>query len=165
MGRPVILRRGQQAGIVRRLAEALHQRRDELVGRQASEGSVFRRNNDIETPRWRRDHLLPRQAVQRQLGGVGGHAQRLAGIPGGEVMPSACSEASNVITGVLPLQTWFHTRKVSYFDTLCDHMSDYGFIREKVDFLTPCAHKSQNCEVVQHETVLSRRWDLRGPVK
>ena len=71
----VILRGGEKARVVGEV-EALHQRRDKLVGRKTGERAVFRRHDDVKTSRRRSDHLLLCETVKGELGGGGGNAQR-----------------------------------------------------------------------------------------
>ena len=62
MGCAVILRCRQEPCIVG-LVYPLHQRRNKLICRQASQNAVFRRNNHVEAPCGLCDHILPGEPV------------------------------------------------------------------------------------------------------
>src|SRR5437667_1776704 len=68
MGRSVVLRRRQKTCVVGQ-AKTLHQIRNELISRKASERLVFRRNNNVEAAGRRSDHLLFTKAINCEFGG------------------------------------------------------------------------------------------------
>ena len=70
MRRAVILCGRQQARVVGEI-EVLHQRRDKLVGGKTTERAIFRREDDVKTPRRRSDEHFVFETVQRELGGIG----------------------------------------------------------------------------------------------
>ncbi len=74
----------------------LHQRRDKLLGGKAAERDIFRRKDDVEAARRRSDQPLFCQAVQRELGGSGGNAERRPGLTGGKVIPSAGGKTTDI---------------------------------------------------------------------
>ena len=98
MGRTVILCGGQKARVVGEV-ETLHQRRDKLVGGKAGERAIFRRQDDVEAARRRSDQLLFCQAVQRELGGSGGNAERRLSLAGGKVISAAGGKAADISSG------------------------------------------------------------------
>lgn len=98
MTRTVIMRGGQKARVVGEV-ETLHQRRDKLVGGKAAERAIFRREDDVEAARRRSDQLLFCQAVQRELGGGGGNAERRLRLARGKVILAAGGEATDISSG------------------------------------------------------------------
>ena len=70
MRRAVILSGRQQTRVVGEI-EALRQRRDKLVGGKTTERAIFRRHDDVKTPRGRSDERFLFETVQRELGGNG----------------------------------------------------------------------------------------------
>jgi hypothetical protein len=108
--RTVILCGGQKARVVGEV-ETLHQRRDKLVGGKAAERAIFRREDDIEAARRRSDQVLFCQAVQRELGGSGGNAQRRLRLAGGKVIPAAGGQATYISSGAWTANSEFTTAK------------------------------------------------------
>src|SRR5713101_4916157 len=100
MARTVIFCGRQKARVVGEV-ETLHQRRDKLVGGKAAERAIFRRQDDVEAARRRSDQLLFCQAVQRELRGSGGNAERRLRLAGGKVIPTAGGEAADISSGRL----------------------------------------------------------------
>ena len=78
MGRAVILRGREKANVIPDIP-LLHQRRDELIRRQAAEPPVFGRHDDVEPARGACDLPLGREATQclarRRLGDPEGRAK------------------------------------------------------------------------------------------
>ena len=65
----------------------------------AAERAIFRRQDDVEAARRRSDQLLFCQAVQRELGGSGGNAERRLSLAGGKVIPAAGGKAADISSG------------------------------------------------------------------
>ena len=97
--------------------EALHEHRDELVGRKrkATERAIFRRDDDVKPPRRRGDQLLFCEAVQRKLGSGCGNPESRRNLMRAEVVAPACGKPLDVLSGVAKFM--FHLRKASVFDT------------------------------------------------
>ena len=96
MGRAVVLRRREEAGIVRHV-HALHECRNELVRRKAAERAVLRRHDHKESSCRRRDEALLGQTVQGELGGIGGNAQRRPDLARRERVAPAGGEVLDVL--------------------------------------------------------------------
>ena len=99
MGCTVILGCRQQPSIVG-LVELLHQRRNKLICRQASQGTVFRGHDHVEAPCRLCNHFLPGEPVQGELGRIGGHAKRLASVTRQEVIASGSGKGTDIVLGM-----------------------------------------------------------------
>ena len=112
MRRAVILGGGEKRRVVAQ-PQALHERRDELVGRQAAKAAVFRRHDDVEAPRGACDEALLREAAQSELGRGGGHAERGPHVFRGEVIAAAGGKAGDEGSGFGHARFRIHAHKVS----------------------------------------------------
>ena len=86
--------RRTERSIVRQ-APALHERRNELVGRQAAKTPVFGRHDDVEAAGRTGHQALLCKPVQREPGRGGGHAERDPQFFRGEVVPAISSKAGD----------------------------------------------------------------------
>ena len=84
----------------------------------SNQRKVFRREDDVEAARRRADQLLFCQAVQRQLGGGGGNAERRLRLAGGKVIPGTGGKTANISSRSWTAIFRKRHRKVSLFDTL-----------------------------------------------
>ena len=113
----MILRGGEKARVID-LTLALHEPRNELIGRKAAERTVFRRNNDVEAAYRRGDLSLLRKAVEGELCGGGGDAEGCLSVFGGKTVASAGGEPRDIRPSVQRVRICFHLLKVSFFDPL-----------------------------------------------
>ncbi len=77
----------------------LHQRRNKLICRQASQRTVFRWDDHVEAPRRLCDHILPGKPAQGELGRIGGHAKRLASVTRQEVIAPGSGKGTDIVLG------------------------------------------------------------------
>src|SRR5690606_37552583 len=100
--------------------QALHERRDELTGRQAAQAAVFRRHDDIEAPRRAGDQPLPGKPVYREPCGRGGYAEGVPEIRNGKVIVPFTGKTGDQISGFgHGIGSFrFHTSSISEFDIL-----------------------------------------------
>ena len=99
MSGAVILSGGKQPDVIAE-AKLFHQRRDELIGGQASEPPVLGRDNDVESMRRMRNQPLPGKPVQCEHDGVLGAAERFPRFLRREMIPAARDKSVNVAPGV-----------------------------------------------------------------
>jgi hypothetical protein len=117
VGGAVVLGGRQQSDIVREM-EALHEIRDELLGRETSQGAVFRGDDDVEPPSRRGDELSPGEAVQRRSSRNWRDPERLLGVAGREEIASARREGVDIVSRMQELRIGFHSRKLADFGDL-----------------------------------------------
>ena len=121
MRRAVILGGGQESRIVRSL-QMLHERRDELVGRQTAETPVLGRQDDVEATGGTCHQSLFRQPAEREPGRGGGYAERGSHVGRAEVVSAIGGEPGDDIAG--SGRSRIHARKVSLFDTFGKRFRD-----------------------------------------
>ena len=121
MRRSVILGGGQESRMVR-LLQAPHERRDELVGRQAAETPVLGRQDDVEAAGGTCDQPLFRQPAECEPGRGGGYAECGSHVRRAEVVSAIGGILGDDVAGSGRFR--IHARKVSLFDTFGKRFRD-----------------------------------------
>lgn len=109
----VVFGGGKKRRVIRLIA---NQRGHELIGGEAAESPVFRRQDDVRATPRARDQTVPVQPTEREPSGGGSSAQPLAAFLRSEVMVAPRVKVGDEVAGSVGRSN--HSRVVTIFDTL-----------------------------------------------